>query len=49
MADPFDDYLDGCDLDFTVERDSNLAASLRPLYPEGDPSLRDWSGVFDAP
>lgn len=50
-----DDMLDGCDLDFTEDADDELTASLRPLFPQGDPSkapewraLKD-AGVFDAP
>jgi hypothetical protein len=35
MSDPDDDFLDGCDLDFTIDADDDETASLRPLFPNG--------------
>lgn len=46
MSAPDDDFLDGCDVDFTAEPDDDLTASMRPLFPDGVPSDR-WAGVFD--
>lgn len=30
-----DDFLDGCDLDFTIDPDDDETAALRPLFPDG--------------
>lgn len=40
--------LDGCDLDFTVDPDDDETSAMRPLFPSGDPTEFDWTGVFDA-
>lgn len=30
-----DDFLDGCDIDFTVDPDDDETAELRTLFPQG--------------
>lgn len=37
MTDPFDDddFLDGCELDFTENADDEETAELRALFPDG--------------
>lgn len=53
MPEDDDDFLDGCDVDMTVDPDDELTQSLRPLFPDGDPSTEDqWRdlealGAFD--
>lgn len=43
-----DDFLDGCELDFTEEPDDDLTEALRPLFPSGDPAKAgEWKQVFD--
>jgi hypothetical protein len=44
-----DDFLDGCDVDFTSEPDEDDTASLRPLFPDGTPTLQpEWEALFGA-
>lgn len=44
-----DDTLDGCDIDFTPYLDDELTASLRGLFPDGDPALAgEWQELADA-
>lgn len=41
-----DDLLDGCSVDLTQDPDDDLTASLRPLFPDGDPSSApDWQAL----
>lgn len=35
-APPEDDFLDGCDLDFSIDPDSEEVSELRALFPRGD-------------
>lgn len=51
MAEPDpDDVLDGCELDFAADADDELTASLRPLFPDGDPAKAgEWRELFGAP
>lgn len=42
-----DEFLDGCDLDFTEDADDEMTAALRPLFPDGDPSKEaEWRELF---
>lgn len=38
---------DGCGLDFTEDADDELTASLRALFPDGEPH-DEWQQVFNA-
>lgn len=43
-----DDFLDGCDEDFTLDPVDDETAELLPLFPDSDPSYADrWREVFD--
>jgi len=47
-----DDYskTDGCELDFTEEADDDETASLRPLFPDGNPNTEQaWRDLFPGP
>lgn len=38
---------DGCGIDFAEHADDELTASLRPLFPDGDPSKQaEWDELF---
>lgn len=37
MDTPDDDFLDGCDTDFTADPDDDLTADFRALFPDGVP------------
>jgi len=38
---------DACDLDFTEDADDEETASLRPLFPEGNPNTEQaWRDLF---
>jgi hypothetical protein len=38
---------DGCELDFTEEPDDDETASLRPLFPDGNPNTEQaWRDLF---
>lgn len=39
-----DDFLDGCELDFTEGADDDATAEMRPLFPDGVEDDR-WVGV----
>ena len=42
-----DDTIDGCEVDFTEDPDDDLTASLRPLFPSGDPEEAEkWIALF---
>jgi hypothetical protein len=42
-----DDFLDGCELDFTIDPDDDETSELRALFPDGDPSLEsEWRELF---
>lgn len=50
MPDLDDDFLDGCDLDFTEDPDDEETQALRPLFPKGtdDAHLEpEWRALFD--
>jgi peptidoglycan hydrolase-like protein with peptidoglycan-binding domain len=45
-----DDFLDGCELDFTVEPDDDETAELRALFPSGEDDAaleQDWRALFE--
>ena len=47
MAEPND--LDGCELDFTEDADSEMTAAMRPLFPDGKQKAkrkREWEELF---
>jgi hypothetical protein len=47
---PDDDFLDGCDLDFTEDADDDETAELRPLFPAGQAVAHleaQWRELFD--
>lgn len=47
-VDPLDDELDGCDIDMVAEADDDETASLRPLFPDGDPATApEWQALAD--
>lgn len=52
MADVVDDdLLDGCDLDFAAEADSEETQALRPLFPAGDVDKHleaEWRALFES-
>jgi hypothetical protein len=38
---------DGCELDFTEDPDDDETASLRPLFPDGNPNTEQaWRDLF---
>lgn len=45
---PDDDMTDGCDIDFSEHADDEETASLRALFPDGDPSTEaEWRELFE--
>lgn len=44
-----DDFLDGCELDFTEASDDEMTSALRPLFPDGTATprqVREWQTLF---
>lgn len=46
-----DDFIDGCEVDFTVDPDDDETAELRPLFPDGtadDGKADEWRALAAA-
>ena len=51
MPEDDDDFIDGCEVDFTEDPDDDETASLRPLFPDGladEAKADEWKALAQA-